>query len=139
MITQMDPALLGLPSTIGSPPSKAFAALPGCRKIPGSRVSLTVISSNAEGVAREEHKGDNEVLEVQLPPASVQGTKLRLSVMDIVMLRVSSLIFSMCIIATTVTKRCIEISVFLISTNKRKPRSLEGGKFSNEPVDVNLG
>lgn len=100
---QVVPSLLGLPSTAGTPPSKAFATLETCRTIPGARVSLmsssitaTSVNKMNAGVPPANKIGDpspelgevEEVLEVK-PPAGSGGKVLELRVLDVVSLRVS--------------------------------------------------
>lgn len=93
----MDPALLGLPGTIGTPSTKAFAALPACRTVPGAKLSLVAKANLTRGNGKRVGEdsddssppGVEEVLEVK-PLAESGGKTLELRVLDAVSLRVSS-------------------------------------------------
>jgi hypothetical protein len=69
---QVDPTLLGLPSTSGLPPSSGFAPLEGCRMFPDGRCSL--IDERNEAESR---------LEVYLPNATSTLTFRRLDVITV--------------------------------------------------------
>ncbi|CAM9312557.1 unnamed protein product, partial [Scytosiphon promiscuus] len=56
---QVDPALLGLSSGAGAPPSKAFATLPACRALPGASVSLVSLPASARLSASVAKRGDS--------------------------------------------------------------------------------
>lgn len=101
-VRQVDPALLGLSTSAGNPPSKAFATLPACRALPGASVSLVstpgtstnsparrggVSAAGGEG-GGQRTEGEEEVLEVRPPPGN-GGKVLRLRVLDGISLRVS--------------------------------------------------
>lgn len=108
-VRQVDPALLGLSTSAGNPPSKAFATLPACRALPGASVSLvSTPGASTNSAARrggasatggagggQGTEGEEEVLEVRPPPGN-GGKVLRLRVLDGISLRVSRVCLPRC-------------------------------------------